>query len=117
MNERLTTATIGEIVAADFRTAAVFERFGIDFCCGGRRPLDEACRAAAADPADVVRALETLPPAADADADVAHWRLERLIEHIVSTHHAYVRGAMPAIAGYLEKLIAAHGSRHPELTR
>ena len=53
--------TVGDIVAADFRAAAVFEQFGIDFCCGGRRSLADACRAAAADPAAVVRALDALP--------------------------------------------------------
>ena len=50
MNEHVATRTVGELVAADFRAAAVFEQFGIDFCCSGRRTLDEACRAAAADP-------------------------------------------------------------------
>ena len=44
MNELLGTATIGDIVATDFRTAGIFERFGIDFCCGGRRSLADACR-------------------------------------------------------------------------
>src|SRR6266496_6383566 len=86
-NERLATP-VGEIVATDFRAAAVFERFGIDFCCGGRRALDDACRTAAADPAEVVRALDALPAVADIDTDVTQWPLERLIDHIVSTHHA-----------------------------
>ena len=115
MNERLSTTTIGEIVATDFRAAAVFEQFGVDFCCGGRRSLDEACRSVAADPADVVRALEALSPVTDAEADVTEWPLDRLIDHIVSTHHAYVRSSMPAIRHYLAKLVEAHGARHPEL--
>src|SRR5919198_4366245 len=117
MNERLSTTTIGEIVAADFRAAAVFEEFGIDFCCGGRRPLDEACRTATADPADVVRALDALPPLADAELDVTEWPLDRLIDHIVSPHHAYVRATMPTIHGYLARLVDVHGARHPELAR
>jgi regulator of cell morphogenesis and NO signaling len=117
MNERLATATIGEIVATDFRAAAVFEQFGIDFCCGGRRPLDDACRTAKADPSDVVRALEALPAVTDAESDVTQWPLGRLIDHIVSTHHAYVRSSMPVIARYLAKLIDVHGARHPELAR
>ena len=75
MNRRVATTMIGEIVAADFRTAAVFERFGIDFCCGGRRDLDEACRTAAADPADVILALEALPPRSSEQADPAQWPL------------------------------------------
>jgi regulator of cell morphogenesis and NO signaling len=117
MTERLGSATVGEIVATDFRAASVFERFGIDFCCGGRRPLVEACHTAAADPAEVVRALEALPPVIDEDGDVTRWPLDRLIDHIVSTHHAYVRSALPTIARHLVKLERVHGTRHPELSR
>jgi regulator of cell morphogenesis and NO signaling len=104
-------------VAADFRAAAVFETFGIDFCCSGRRTLADACQAAAADPDTVVRALDALPPAIETDDDAARWPIPRLIDFIVSTHHAYVRSAMPTIARHLGKLNEVHGSRHPELSR
>jgi regulator of cell morphogenesis and NO signaling len=118
MTESFDTRTVGEIVAADFRAASVFEQFGIDFCCGGRRLLADACGAAAADPESVRRALDALPsPATDDDTDMTRWPAERLIDHIVSTHHAYVRVAMPAIAHYLAKLVSVHGDRHPELAR
>lgn len=117
MNEQLAAKTVGEVVAADFRAAGVFEQFGIDFCCSGRRTLDDACRAAAADPDSVVHALEALPPAIDTDDDAARWPIPRLIDFIVSTHHAYVRSAMPTITRHLAKLIEVHGSRHPELQR
>src|ERR1019366_7282923 len=93
MNEHVGTRTVGELVASDFRAAAVFEQFGIDFCCSGRRTLDEACRAAAADPVTVIHALITLPPAIDTDDDAARWPIPWLIDFIVSTHHAYVRSA------------------------
>jgi regulator of cell morphogenesis and NO signaling len=109
--------TVGEIVAADFRTAAIFERFGIDFCCGGRRDLEDACRSAAADPSAVVRAIDALAaPAGNDDADVTCWRLDRLIDHIVSEHHGYVRSLSPAIHRHLAKLTEVHGARHPELS-
>src|SRR5262245_9694419 len=117
MNVPLKTSTIGDIVANDFRAAGVFERFGIDFCCGGARSVDEACRSEAVDPAEVWRALDALPPAAGGVADPAHLPLERLVDHIVSIHHAYVRQAMPTIARYLAKLVEVHGARHPELSR
>jgi regulator of cell morphogenesis and NO signaling len=117
MNEHVETQTVGELVAADFRTAAVFEQFGIDFCCSGRRTLDDACRAAAADPVTVIHALTTLPPAIDTDDDAARWPIPRLIDFIVSTHHAYVRSAMPAITRHLAKLVEVHGTRHLELPR
>ena len=118
MIERLdTTTAIGDIVATDFRTAGIFEQFGIDFCCGGRMSLADACRAATVDPSDVIRALDSLPPASGVDEDAARWPVDRLIDHIVTVHHGYVRRSMPLIAGYLAKLESVHGARHPELTR
>src|SRR5262245_41970572 len=112
--DHLGFSTIGQIVAADFRAAAIFDRFGIDFCCGGRRSFEDACRSAAADPSEVARALDALT-ACPASDDPADWRLDRLIEHIVATHHAYVRNALPVISAHLQKLVNAHGERHPEL--
>jgi len=115
MSQLLEPTTVGDIVAGDFRTAAVFERFGIDFCCGGRRDFREACREAGVEPEAVRRALDELPPAASTRDDVASAPLEQLIDHIIDTHHAYVRSALPTIGHYLEKLVEAHGARHPEL--
>jgi regulator of cell morphogenesis and NO signaling len=115
MNERLTATTIGEIVATDVRTAGVFEQFGIDFCCGGRRCLADACRSASADPSVVIRALDALPPSQDVGDDVTLWPIGKLIDHIVSCHHAYIRTTVPTITRYLSKLAVVHGERHPEL--
>ena len=118
MSESFEGATVGEIVATDFRTAEVFEQFGIDFCCGGRQSVAEACRTAAADPEAVERALQALPPADEQDdGDVTRRPLDRLIDHILVTHHAYVRSALPTVTRYLAKLVDVHGARHPELVR
>src|SRR5581483_8053482 len=118
MNRDFDTATVGEIVTSDFRAAAVFERFSIDFCCGGNRSLADACVTAQADRVAVLDALRvaTSDAAAPGDADAARWSVDRLIDHIVDTHHAYVRASLPRIAQHLEKLVSAHGERHPELT-
>jgi regulator of cell morphogenesis and NO signaling len=117
MTEPLGTTTVGDIVASDFRTAFVFEQFGIDFCCGGRRTLADACRTAGADPDAVVQALEALQPSGGHEDDVTQWPLGRLIGYIVSTHHAYLRLALPAIARDLATLLETHRLRHPELSR
>jgi regulator of cell morphogenesis and NO signaling len=118
MREACERTTVGEIVATDFRAASVFEHFGIDFCCGGRRSIAEACHNVAADPAVVERALAALPPVPEHDdSDVTQWPLDRLIDHILTTHHAYVRSSLPTIARYLAKLVDVHGARHPELAR
>lgn len=119
MNPSFEQTTVGELVARDSRTAAVFDEFGIDFCCRGQLSLADACRAAAVDPAEIGRALEAMdamPPADNqADNDVMRWPAARLIDHIVDTHHAYVRSALPVISARLATLVAVHGSRHPEL--
>jgi len=118
MTEAFTaTETVGAIVAADFRRAAVFEQFNIDFCCNGRRSLADACRVASANVDEVVHALEAIPATSSADDDATRWSVIELIDHIEATHHAYVREASPRIAQHLAKLVEAHGERHPELLR
>lgn len=117
MSELLENARVGDVVAKDFRTAAVFQRFGIDFCCGGRRSIADACRGAGVDQDAILAALETLRPE-DAPADeVASWPIGRLVARILEAHHAYIRESTPVISSYLEKLVSVHGCRHPELSR
>jgi regulator of cell morphogenesis and NO signaling len=117
MSELFENTMVGDIVASDARTATVFQKFGIDFCCGGRRSLAEACRSAAADPGAVQAALDTLRPEDAPADDLVHWPVERLAAAIVETHHVYIRSSTPVITGYLEKLVKVHGERHPELSR
>jgi regulator of cell morphogenesis and NO signaling len=114
MSEGLARSMVGDIVASDFRTAGIFEHYGIDFCCGGRRSLEAACATATVDVGVVLNALAALPPSA-ADEDAAQWPVGRLIDHIVGSHHAYVRASMPLITRYLAKLDEVHGVRHLEL--
>ena len=107
--------TVGEIVAGDFRTAAVFHEFGIDFCCGGRRTLADACIERQVDTDVVLDAVARVLSAASSAPRFDEWSPETLIGFIVGNHHAYVRRALPALTAYAEKLVAVHGSRHPEL--
>jgi len=107
---------VGDIVTADFRTAAVFHTHRIDFCCGGAQPLGDACRKAGADTGAVLEELSrvcaepafTLP-------NFAVWTAEELIDHIVTKHHAYVREVLPTIVAHTEKIARVHAARHPEL--
>jgi regulator of cell morphogenesis and NO signaling len=111
------TQAVGAIVTKDFRTAAVFERYGIDFCCGGDVALGEACRAARVDPARVEKDLASIaaaPPSAR-DADFASWTLTRLIDHIKAVHHRYLRENTARTGAYARKITEVHGAQHPEL--
>jgi regulator of cell morphogenesis and NO signaling len=111
-----TSTTLGNIVASDHRAAGVLDRFGLDFCCGGKRTFGEACAAARLDPGTVAGELAKLSAApATEDVPDASWPVEELAHYIVRRHHAYVRQQLPVIGGHLEKLVAVHGERHPEL--
>lgn len=113
MNESFEQRRVGDIVAGDWRAAAIFEQFGIDFCCGGQRSVGDACRSAGIDAAAVARAFEE-HSSAEADDDVLQWPVDRLTDHIVLAHHGYVRSAVPRLAAYLAKLAEVHRA-HPEL--
>jgi regulator of cell morphogenesis and NO signaling len=109
-------SSVRDIVAEDFRAAAVFERFGIDFCCGGRRSLGEACRAVQVDPLDVL--IEVNAACARKEGMTprfAEWGPDALVAYIVREHHGYVRRALPVLLAHTRKVAAVHGDRHPEL--
>jgi regulator of cell morphogenesis and NO signaling len=108
-------STVGEIVARDGRTASVFTRHQIDFCCGGRQTLAQACASKHLDVDVIVRELSQSVESADPDADVTGWSATRLIDWIVNRHHAYVRAEIPAIISLLDRTVARHGAAHPEL--
>jgi regulator of cell morphogenesis and NO signaling len=108
--------TIRDIVADDFRAAAVFQRHGIDFCCKGNRSVEEACRDGS------VNAERILEEVADATAAPASggprfgsWDLGMLAVYIVANHHAFVRQALPILQTHTKKIAAVHGAAHPEL--
>jgi regulator of cell morphogenesis and NO signaling len=110
------TTTIRSIVADDFRAAAVFERHGVDFCCGGHRPVAEACSELGVDPAALARDLETA--LAQASPDVPRfniWDLDQLTGYIVANHHVYVRQAVDTLLAHTRKVADVHGENHPEV--
>jgi len=104
---------VGEIVTSLPGSATLFGRLGIDFCCGGKRPLAEAC-AKAAVPVDSVLAdlsrLEERP-----DQTWAKASAQELARHIEETHHAYLKKELPALLALLQKVAQRHGGTHGEL--
>lgn len=109
-------ATIGELVAADYRKAEVFRKFGIDYCCGGKRSVEEACSKKGIDPRAVKKEL------ADAEArggsihqDFNRWELDFLADYIVATHHRYVSESLPMLYELTTKVARVHGDSHPEV--
>ncbi|MDX1954128.1 MAG: iron-sulfur cluster repair di-iron protein [Chitinophagaceae bacterium] len=114
MNEIL-TKSLAEIVTADHRAAAVFERNGLDFCCKGKRSLSTACAEKGIEPEALVGQLEESLKVPLPIADFNQYSLSDLIDHIVKTHHAYVKKELPELLGYVQKVASKHGERHPEI--
>ncbi|MFN7117370.1 MAG: iron-sulfur cluster repair di-iron protein [Saprospiraceae bacterium] len=111
----MNSQTIGEIVAQDYRTAGVFKRFGIDFCCGGKRPLEETCEEKGIDITLVENELATLQAQPTASqANYQDWSADFLADYIINRHHSYVRKMIPEITAFAEKVGRVHGKRHPE---
>jgi regulator of cell morphogenesis and NO signaling len=107
---------VGEVVADDFRAAAVFQKYGIDFCCKGNISIDEACEINHIMTEDVMRELKLLLSADNNQpVDYKSWNANFLVDFIVGKHHRYVEEKTPVILTYLAKLCDRHGARHPEL--
>jgi regulator of cell morphogenesis and NO signaling len=108
-------ARVADLVLERPSRSRVFERFGIDYCCGGKKPLAVVCAERELDLGEVARALDDPGPAG---ADEIDWRTRpgsELCAHIVDHHHAYLREELPAMRALVDKVAKAHGRAHPEL--
>ncbi|WP_372773858.1 iron-sulfur cluster repair di-iron protein [Mangrovibacterium sp.] len=107
---------IGEIVADDFRTASVFQEAGIDFCCGGKQSVGEACRDLNLNQAELEQKIEAVKRSPISQAlNFKDWELGFLMDYIVNTHHKYVKATLPDLVFYTDKIASVHGANHPEL--
>jgi len=108
--------TIGEYVAQDFRTAALFSKYKIDFCCKGNKTLDEVCEAKGLDINQIENEIDAvLNTNSTSEIDFKSFSPNLLIDYILETHHVYVEEKVPVLFMYLDKLCKVHGERHPEL--
>lgn len=115
-NEELISAPIGEIVTGDFRAAAIFKKAGIDFCCGGKKSLKDACAEKNIVADNILSELHVLEFApGDRSHNFTEWSLSFLAEYIVNTHHKYVLKSLPDLLLYTAKIADVHGDRHSEL--
>lgn len=110
--------TVRDIALEQPASIRVFEKFGIDYCCGGRKPLAEACQERSLDLQTVLAALETAGGSApESSPEWTSASLEALCGHIVNTHHTYVRREIPRLEQLAQKVVSRHGETHPELIR
>lgn len=117
MNHLNPDTTVGALVAEQPSRAKVFESFGIDYCCGGKRPLADVCAQRGINFERVRDAILDSDAASRTteETDWARASLTDLTDHIVNRHHEYLREELPRLAAMLDKVTVAHGGRHPEM--
>jgi len=113
--ESVENKTVGQLVAERPSRARVFERFGIDYCCGGGKLLTQACREKNVDPQQILGDLTKSEEPACGETGWSAASLTELADHIEHTHHAYLKTELPRLGAMTQKVAKAHGSRHPEL--
>ncbi|HLJ46266.1 MAG TPA: iron-sulfur cluster repair di-iron protein [Bryobacteraceae bacterium] len=109
--------TVGQIAAEKPATVRVFEKLRIDYCCGGKLPLNQACERAGIPVAEAVSLLNELD-ARSSGCGARNWKeasASELIAHITGTHHAFVRQEIPRLEALLGKVKTRHGAAHPEV--
>ncbi len=109
--------TLGEIVKGDLRKAEIFKKLGLDFCCGGKKTLKDACKE---NGLDILQVQEELKKADQVTAAVPQhdfnaWSLSFLADYIVNVHHSYVKQNLPILKDLSEKVANRHGQQHAEL--
>lgn len=111
--------TVGALVTVRPARSRVFEKLGIDFCCGGKIPLADACAKKNLDVRNVINLIRDADAARDlADAsfvDANLMSLSQLADHIEQTHHAYLREELPRLDAMTAKVAAVHGDKEPRL--
>jgi len=113
------TDTVGAIVAKRPALSRVFEQAGIDYCCGGKIPLDQACQKKGIDPQTFLVTMEEAVVAAGTEplVDAAAMTLTALADHIEGTHHAYLKMELPRLGAMTTKVAAVHGEHDARLAQ
>jgi regulator of cell morphogenesis and NO signaling len=113
------TTRVGDIAARIPASIEVFERYGVDFCCNGGRPLTEALAGTGASVggimAEIERVVDLEREQERQHVDWIHESLATLADHIVETHHTFLKREMPRVDRDLARVISVHGAHHPEL--
>lgn len=110
-------STISDIVKADYRTADVFRKFGINYCCGGAVKLEDVCKAQQLDIAVLENELfeaakkRSIPPSLQFD----EWSVDFLIDYIINIHHAYLRRSISATKDLMASFVKSHKNKYPYL--
>ncbi|MEO6884509.1 MAG: iron-sulfur cluster repair di-iron protein [Bacteroidia bacterium] len=112
----ITEETIAEMVREDYRTAKIFKKYNIDFCCKGNISLEAICLEKNIDTEKIRAELTALQKSKqNRDIDYNSWHLDLLANYIEKKHHRYVEETTPTLKSFLDKICSVHGNKHPEL--
>jgi regulator of cell morphogenesis and NO signaling len=109
-----TVTTLAELAANSLSAIRILERHGLDYCCGGKRPFEEACAAKGLDAQKILREIDAAAATGGADRDWQAAPLQDLVAHIIQTHHEYLKVELPALEARMRKVVAVHGARDPQ---
>lgn len=111
------TRTVSEIVRGDYRTADVFKKYGINYCCGGKVSLQEACTQKEVDVDNFIKDLQAATKTVHLSnhIDYNSWSVDFLIDYIVNLHHAYLYKTLPMLQGSIISFVNSHKKTQPEL--
>ncbi len=107
--------TVADVVTENIKTAHVFKKYGIDFCCGGGISIKKACEKAKIDPKILETELLSLDTVQDRAKDYNSWKLDFLTDHIINVHHSYVEESIPLLLQYSQRVNHVHGNHYSEL--
>lgn len=114
-NNSLMNQHLSEVVKQNFRMAAVFEKYNLDFCCRGNKSILDACKEKGINPDSVKNDLTRIENnLSDSGERFASWDSDFLVDYIINNHHKFVREMIPVISAHTEKVASVHGSNHPE---
>ncbi|HKU23900.1 MAG TPA: iron-sulfur cluster repair di-iron protein [Candidatus Sulfotelmatobacter sp.] len=114
----VTTKTVRELAVENPAATRVFEKLGIDYCCGGNQSLEQACHKAQISLDEVLDSLEMAEESDRGARNEREWGREplgELVMHIKNTHHRYTREEIVRLTALLAKVCSVHGKNHPEL--
>lgn len=114
------TTTVRDVTRNLPQAVRLFEKLGIDYCCGGGSSLEQACAAKGLQVSAVTAALQTLQEVSGPQNGDRSWTeasLAELVRHIVDAHHTVVRREIPRMTALIGKMSEVHGANRPEFVR
>lgn len=106
---------VADIVSENIKTAHIFKKYGIDFCCGGGISIAKACEKKQLNPVDLLKELEQIDNNIPPSQNYNNWSLDFLADYIINTHHKYVLSSLDILDAYTTKVAKVHGESYPIL--